>query len=230
LGSIFDEDLNRCILLTTDERQAQTKKIIDSIAARYASNGAASLKQLIDRHHALQRMIEPLRVIVPFAPLLAEHFTCERVEARRAFPHVLSLFQASALLHQFQRQRDDHGYVLADPSDYHLTRHLLAGPLARQLGGGLSDPAKRFFDRLAPKVGNGTFSTKDARQHVHGSRASVYGWLSELAEAGVMQMVEAQRGPRPASWQIVGPIEGAVPKLLPATEELFPDFGKTLGH
>ena len=221
LTNIFDEDLNRAILLNTDERQTQTKKVINTIAAKYASNDATSRKQVIERHHALQRMIEPLTVLVPFAPTLAEHFTTERVEARRSFPHLLSLIQASALLHQLQRKRNEDGYVLADEHDYHL---------ARQLGGGLSEPAKRFFEQIIPIVGSSTFRTKDARRHVQGGRTAVYGWLSELEDAGIAQIVDAQKGSKPATWKIVGQIDDAVVQVLPATEVLFPDSTRTPGH
>jgi hypothetical protein len=47
------------------------------------------------------------------------------------------MIQASALLHQKQRDKDDHGQLLANADDYALARRLLAEPLARQLQGKL---------------------------------------------------------------------------------------------
>ena len=49
-------------------------------------------------------MIQQRPVVIPFAEQIAERFDVERVEARRAFPHLMSMIQASALLHQYQRQ------------------------------------------------------------------------------------------------------------------------------
>jgi hypothetical protein len=222
LTHIFDEDANRCIQLTTDERSQQTRRIINAIAEKFASNGDAPKCWVMETHHAIQRMLEPLPVQIPFAPRLAEHFDDERVEARRAFPHFLSLVQASALLHQYQRQRDGDGHVLADANDYHLARWLLRGPLARQLGGALSDPAKRFIERLQPVFGNEAFSPRAVREHIKGCRSSIYGWLNELAEAGLAKVVEPPRGPNPAIWQFTGTAaDVADHSMLPSTEELF---------
>ena len=71
---------------------------------------------------------------MPFAEKLAEAIDHHRVEARRAFPHLLVMMQASALLHQRQRNVDSNGRLLADIGDYQLARHLLVGPMARAVG------------------------------------------------------------------------------------------------
>jgi hypothetical protein len=125
------------------------------------------------------------------------------------------VIQASALLHQFQRQRDSDGYILAEANDYHLARWLLSGPLGRQLGGGLSDQAKRFIERLQQTVGNEPFDT-----HIKGCKSSMYGWLNELAEVGLAKVIEPPRGPKPAIWQFVGTAADiAEHSILPPTEE-----------
>ena len=149
----------------------------------------------------MQRLLEPHEVIVPFASRVAEHFPDDRVEARRAFPHLLSLIQASALLHQYQRERDIAGRIIADCNDYHLCRHLMLGPLSRQLGGGLSDPARRF-QRLRPNAINQTFSTTTIRTFDRSNERSIRGWLTELKDAGLAVMLETQRGRIPATWQL----------------------------
>lgn len=222
LTDIFDEDLNRAILLHTDERQSQTKKIVSAIAQKFESNGAAGSRALVERHHALQRMLEPLSVVIPFAQRLAESFLTDRVEARRAFPHFLTLVASSALLHQFQRQRNANGYVLANQDDYQLARSLMVAPLSRQLGGGLSDPARRFAESIYPIIGQREFTVRDARKQSKGSERAVRGWLAELLEAGLAQVVTPASGPRAASWQIVTtPDEVDDRAILPPTETFF---------
>jgi len=232
LNRIFDEDLNRSILLSTDERQSQTRLIIDSVAEKYAGNSAGpSRGEVIERHHALQRMLEPHGVLIPFAPTLAQHFEDGRVEARRAFPHTLSLIQASALLHQFQRQRDGDGHILADANDYQLARRLLSGPLARQLGGGLSEPAKRFLVRLSPVVKSEPFTTRDIRKHLKDASRSVSGWLTELADLGAANVIEPQHGPKPAIWKLVGTLDDlVVGDMLPPMSVLFPEVACQLSN
>ena len=105
LGKVFDEDANRCLLLTTDERTEQTRRIILSLAARYSGQTSqAEVEGIVQRHHALQRMLQPYSVVVPFADRLGVLIVHDKVEARRAFPQLMSMVQASALLHQRQRQ------------------------------------------------------------------------------------------------------------------------------
>jgi len=164
LSNIFDEDRNRCILLTTDEQQVQTRRIIDK--SPEAQSGVVSQNTTdptLDRHHALQRVLQECAVVAPFAGRLGELVTHKRVEARRAFPQLMSMVQASALLHQRQRQVDNDGRLVAEPNDYQLARYLLLNPLGRLLGGRLSDPAARFHTRLRERfVGGATFTRRDA--------------------------------------------------------------------
>jgi len=71
----------------------------------------------------MQRMLQPFAVLVPYAERLADAMGSYRVEARRAYPQVVSMIQASALLHQRQRQIDADGRLLAAADDYQLARH-----------------------------------------------------------------------------------------------------------
>ena len=113
LTKLFNEDANRCILLTSDERPEQTRRILSTLAGVYAHGAAVDRQRIIDRHHALQRMLQPHAVLVPYAERLADAMGNYRVEARRAYPQVVSMIQASALLHQRQRQVDSDGRLLA---------------------------------------------------------------------------------------------------------------------
>src|SRR5262249_470754 len=152
---------------------------------------------------------------------LADLLPDNRVEVRRAFPHLVSLVQASALLHQYQRGQDDAGRVIATLEDYRLARHLLREPMRRLMGGGTSEPARRFHARLRSWFGLAQFSTMDARMKEQASRASVYDWLSELNAAGAIELVEPGRGSLPATWQMSDLTQDK--DVLPPETELFGD-------
>jgi hypothetical protein len=107
------------------------------------------------------------------------------------------------LLHQRQRQIDSDGRLLATADDYRLARHLLGMPMARQLGGRISEPAARFLERLQEWFGpEEVFTTPDAKRKESRSKSSVYGWLAELHDAGMVDKVEAQRGNKAAQWRL----------------------------
>ncbi|HUT14125.1 MAG TPA: hypothetical protein VMY42_26790, partial [Thermoguttaceae bacterium] len=196
LRQIFAEDANRVLLLTTDERPEQTRRIIDKLAKGYSgANPEAATDRIAERHYALQRMLQPHPVVVPYAEQLGEMLTHDRVEARRAFPQLMSMIQASALLRQQQREMDTEGQLIATPDDYQLARYLLAKPIGRLLGGRLSDPARRFYERLPEWFGpEEEFTVQDAMAREQGSRSSVYGWIHVLHDGGFLEKTEGQRG------------------------------------
>jgi hypothetical protein len=222
LSKVFAEDENRCISLFTDERDEQTRRVMKSLATNYACIGidiGAGTSRVVLLNHAIQRMLARKDVVVPSAPKLAELLPHSNVEVRRAFPHLMSLVQASALLHQYQRSNDSAGRVIATREDYQLARHLLSEPMRRLLGGGISAPARRFHERLGRWFGLAQFSTKDARRKEQASRASVYDWLSELREAGAIELIEPGRGSKPSTW-----LAGELPQdedVLPSESILF---------
>ena len=55
---------------------------------------------------------------IPFAVDLAQHYPAEQVRSRRDFKQLVTLIQASAILHQRQRQRDEAGRIIATEADY----------------------------------------------------------------------------------------------------------------
>ncbi|MDY0170716.1 MAG: hypothetical protein RBS80_29515 [Thermoguttaceae bacterium] len=222
-SAIFDEDRNRALLLNTDEQTIQTRRIIDRLAEGYSGAGKAAAETIIARHHAAQRILErgPREVVIPFAQRLGELIAPERVEARRAFPQLCSMIQASALLHAKQRETDADGRLIATADDYKLCRYLLLGPLGRLLGGHLSAPAARFLERLRGRfTAAETFTKREAAAGDSASRTTAYGWLSELADADAIELVEPSRGRQPGTWRLAaGPAADAV---LPAVEKVFP--------
>jgi hypothetical protein len=225
MTQIFEEDANRCLIVNTDERQEQTERIIKTLAACYGGNGTdpAQKDALVRRHHHLQRRLEAAPVVIPFAELVGERFGVRRVEARRAYPQVMNMVQALALLHQHQRRRDVNGAIVADVEDYQVARCLLLKPLSRHVGG-ISDGARRFFDVLVQKVKTAEqFTSTQAKKMETSSKSSVYGWLSLLHEVGLLELVEQGKGPKPNIWRLTGAAISEVgdgADLLPAAAEL----------
>jgi hypothetical protein len=229
LAKIFDEDSKRCLMLHTDERPEQTRRIVRQLAAAYAhAKGAAATERIILRHHAMQRMLDRLPVAVPYAVHLGELIPTARVEARRVFPHLIGMVQAITLLHQRQRERNADGTLLATEEDYQIARHLLLKPMARLLGNGLSDPAWRFYERLKGWATD-KFTTTDAKQRESSSKSAVTGWLAELHEAGRVELVEASRGRTPASWRVADWKHHGDVRSLPTVEEVLPKSAWTHG-
>jgi hypothetical protein len=228
---VFEEDANRCIMLSTDERRSQTRTIMQRLALHASGKVRSEGPRVVALHHALQRLLERRAIVIPFAVRLAEllEVFADRVECRRAYPMVLALVQASALLHQRQRKTDQDGRLIAEPADYAIAARLLSGPLARTIGESLSDPARRFLDRLLAEVDDPIdplavpFTAKDVRRRLKVQRSTAAGFLSELEDKGFLDTAEAAaagRGRPPKAWKPTGR-DGEDVDVLPPVEELF---------
>lgn len=230
---VFEEDANRCIMLSTDERRSQTRTIMRRLALHASGKVQSDGPRAIARHHALQRLLERRTIVIPFAERLADllEVFADRVECRRAYPMLLALVQASALLHQRQRQTDQDGALIAEPADYGVAARLLSGPLARTIGESLSDPARRFLERLLGEVDCPVdplpvpFTAKDVRRRLNVQRSTTAGFLAELEDKGFLDPAEIAAGGRgrpPKAWKPTGRDADDV-DVLPPVEQLFPE-------
>ena len=231
LSRVFEEDANRCIMLSTDERRSQTMRVMRLHAMIASGKVQSEGPRVAARHHALQRLLERREIVIPFAERLADllEVFADRVECRRAYPMLLALVKASTLLHQRQRKTDQDGRLIAEPADYGIAARLLSGPLARTIGESLSDPARRFLDRLLDEVDCPLdplavpFTAKDVRRRLKAGRSTVAGFLSELEDKGFLDPAEAAAGGRgrpPKAWKPTGR-DGEDVDVLPPAEKLF---------
>ncbi|MBD8528181.1 CHC2 zinc finger domain-containing protein [Pseudomarimonas arenosa] len=99
-----EELLNRCLVLTINESREQTEAIhrrqrqARTLAGLVASKEGAALKAL---HQAAQSLLRPLAVVNPYAEALT--FRSESTRMRRDHAKYLTLIDAIAFLHQYQR-------------------------------------------------------------------------------------------------------------------------------
>lgn len=199
LSKIFDEDANRCLILTTNEQPEQTQQIILGEANRSnRPEDRDSRERIVQVHHTLQRLLIPRPVEIPYLRPLAKQFPHQRVEARRAFPQVKRMIQASALLHQFQREMSTVG-IVANQDDYRLTQGLLAEPLGRSLGGELSGAVVRFWKQLR-KLDLEIFTAPEVAKALEINEHTARDHLHLLHEEGVVELIEQNRGRVPSKW------------------------------
>ena len=110
------------------------------------------------------------------------------------------MVKACALLHQYQRDLDGAGRIVANLADYDVAAKLCRTPLARQLGGAISTAAARFYEQLT-KLVDERFNTTEAVGRYKRSRQAINGWLNELAEIGAVEQIRRGSGNQPAEWR-----------------------------
>ena len=207
---INPENATRSFEMYLDESPAQTERIHQAQRAAITPAGLrreAQGEKLVRVHQNAQRLLEPLRVGVPFAGLLK--FPKDTPRTRRDNARMQNLLLAVAFLHQKQRprQRDEKGeYIEASVVDYAITyelarevfavsldelrksaRDLLAviEKKARELG------ALRGVSMLEVRITQREIRTWSAWHHHHVKRA-----MHELEDLGYVEVERAGRGSR----------------------------------
>lgn len=101
---IDEELMNRCLVLTVDESREQTRAIHAAQRRRQTLEGLLANEDrqaTLTLHRNAQSLLEPVRVVNPFADALT--FLDDKTRTRRDHMKYLTLIQAIALLHQHQR-------------------------------------------------------------------------------------------------------------------------------
>jgi hypothetical protein len=101
----FDEETrSRFVLLTLNESVEQTRAILARQRQSDTLEGVlaeANAEHIHRRHHHIQRLLRPLKVVNPYGQEL--DYPDEKLIARREQKKYLTLIKSLALLHQYQR-------------------------------------------------------------------------------------------------------------------------------
>ncbi len=135
LPNIHPENETRMLSIPLDDSQRQTKAIMLATAKSMTRTTSTSSEPL-ETWKDLQNWIEGTNhdVEVSFALDIAALTLPISVEMRRAFPRLVNLVYAHAILHQATRLKTDDGHILATYDDYAAVRELVGDLIARASG------------------------------------------------------------------------------------------------
>lgn len=192
-GSVNHENATRCFELSMDESPEQTRRIHDRQRIMRTGEGHALRKEaeaIISKHWNAQRLLEPLPVVIPYADRLT--FPSNWLRTRRDNARFLNLIEASAFLHQHQRERED-GVIVASVTDYAVA-YSLAGEVLIETLGDLRKPLREALGRIeALPATEGGVSRREIREALALPDSTVRGWLTELVELEYLE-VESSKG------------------------------------
>lgn len=208
------ETRSRFLVTTIDESRAQTARILDS--QRKAHTLAGFRRKLhradvLERHHAFQRLLRPLPVFNPFADLLT--FNDERLLMRRDQPKYLALIDTVAFLRQMQKPVKQLAATEGEPpvdyievglSDIALANEMAVEILGRSLDE-LSGPGRRLLllieDLVAGKArARGEteacilFTRRELREFTRWSDYQIHHYLTQLVGLEYLVPVSGRNG------------------------------------
>jgi hypothetical protein len=124
------ETKSRFLVTAIDESRAQTAAILElqrkaqSVQELEKNRNAEAIRR---RHHAFQRLLQPLAVVNPLVDRLT--FSDRKLTSRRDQPKILQLIAATAFLRQMQKTIKTIGgvnYIEVDEEDLAIARPLIA--------------------------------------------------------------------------------------------------------
>ncbi len=207
---VDEELLNRCLVLTVNEEQAQTKAIhrkqreAQTIEGLWARRERARIVRL---HRNAQRLLKPIAVVNNDEDA-AQDFPDTVTRTRRDHMKFLTLIQAVALLHQHQREiktstrnGETLEYIEATKADVklaqELARHVLGPslddlpPHTRRLLAALDQMVTAECERLQIERGDYHFTRRTVREHTHWGDTQLRMHLRRLEE---MEYLILRRG------------------------------------
>lgn len=191
--AIHAENQTRVFDLYVDEGEEVTQEVLARRAREAAGTADVASEDDLGIWRAVVEMLEPADVVIPWAERLAEGFPTGAVRARRDFPRVLALVEASALLHQRQRPRDDAGRVVATADDWEAVYPLVQEVLGPSMTG-INEVARKLcelHDELVADRATAWLRRPDleeaAGERDIASRNTVHKWCKRLSDLGVWE-------------------------------------------
>ncbi|MFN3259737.1 MAG: hypothetical protein ACE37J_04175 [Pikeienuella sp.] len=166
---LHQEDENRFLSYTVEEGAEYIREVLMAQAMGTVTQPSAEELQPFHDHYRKLREGR-FKVVVPFADQIVALLPARHLRIMRDFPKVLSLIQTVALLHCFERERDQNGAVIATLEDYGVVRSLLEDMLARGLGLSTPDGVKAVVEAVTEMTSSdghwkhGVFETVSQRQ------------------------------------------------------------------
>ncbi len=199
------ETRNRFIILTINESEDQTQKIMEARKLAYTLEGqleAEDKSEVLKKCANMQRLLRPIQVINNYAPFLEYPF--DRLQMRREFKKYMTLINSIALLHQYQREIKTYSkkgktfeYIEVELSDIALANELVLeffpnaidelAPHTRRLGEEISKLVKH-------KEGDALFTRRELRDFSGWSNWNVRIGLDQLEELEYIKRVSGKNG------------------------------------
>lgn len=191
---IYEDNANRSILIYLDGSKEQDEKIM-----HYQKQLRAGLidhyteKQMQQKLMHMQQILEPIRVINPFAPLI--NLPKEIFKPRRTLPLLLSFIEAISFYHQCQREQQvikntGEIYIETHPTDIEWAFKLLKETLFKK-SDELSGVIRDFYNWLKQWQQENKlkqFFANDIRKDNRVNPRTLNRYLQELNDYGLLQI------------------------------------------
>ncbi len=181
---------DRLITIHPDESVEQTKRIISASAEKVSGQKhGLNVTTELSGWRAFHSSLKPVGVVIPYATDIANYFngdTEPAVNTRRAFNKLLNIIKAVCCAYQHQRERDEHGNIVATIPDYFMSLQIIKDAFAENIGCLPKDAQIRidFIENMKIVKADNIVS------HFKITRKAAYNWLDKYVENGYLIHVD----------------------------------------
>ncbi|MFA6637078.1 MAG: hypothetical protein WCV56_08285 [Candidatus Omnitrophota bacterium] len=165
------ENSTRCFELYLDSSACQTSRI-HQLQKQLKTIDGLNMKEnqsaIVKKHHTMQRLLRPLRVVNPYSNYIA--FPTLKLRTRRDHMRFLTLIEIVTFLYQYQRQVKKAGnieYVESTLEDYKIAFNLYKDTLDNSLSN-IKKPQRDLLDQIIKMTRENEsliFTRKDIRDY-----------------------------------------------------------------
>ncbi len=194
---IYEDNANRSFLIYLDESEEQDQQIMSYQRAVSANKINQEQEQEIQELlKNTQRVLEPLRVVNPYAELL--QLPKEIFKPRRTNSHYLQFIEAITFYHQFQRElkADENGeaYIETTIEDIKAANELMK-PILLRKSDDLNGATRNHLESLkqwAKEKGKTSFGNRETSRHFRKPIATIKRYHYQLVELGYLTAEKQQ--------------------------------------
>ncbi len=221
--SIHAENATRMFDLYIDESTSQTKKIHEIQNLEYLPNekiDERDIEKIMKKHHLIQRILEPVKVVIPYVRLI--EFPVNKLRLRRDRMRFLALIETFAFIYQFQRVNETikgEEYIIADIQDYQMAYELAESIMADTLSI-LHPKSRELLDKIK-EINKEDFSVSDISEETGWGSMKIRRHIKQLIEEDFIEQKISGKGKR-GIYKICSKRKAGREKLegLPTPEEL----------
>jgi hypothetical protein len=212
-AALHPENETRLLSLGVIDSPAQTAAVMKALGTRAASGDAPS-GDLAD-WQAFQGWLAAgeRRVVIPYAPAIAERIPPVAVRLRRDFSTLLALIGAHALLHRSTRPADQHGRIVATLADYAVVCGLVSRLFAEGIEATVPPTVRETVEAVAA-MGRTEVSLTDLAKRLHLEKSTTSARVQRAIARGLLTNNETKKG-MPARIALGDP--------LPEERQILPD-------
>jgi len=197
-AEVYYDNMSRSLIIGVDESEEQTLRIIRHQNRKLA--GLVDERKEVEARRTLQnlaRALKPYEVINRYADKV--QLPMEARMLRRLNSHYQAFVKQITILHQYQREKDDGGRLIATKEDLSMASEILFEAIMIKVDE-LDSSLRQFFNRmkefvksLSTKLGKPPYETvftqREIRLGLNASKSSCFRYMEDLEQLEYIQKV-----------------------------------------